>query len=139
MVTIDNLTSTINDIIDDYSESLRKRLEEKLDDTARSIIDYIKLNAPRSGKSNALADSFKMIESGQGINKVITIYSKSKGRIIHLLEFGYKHRGGKFISPRPFMRPAYDTLTPKMLEDIIRIIKNGGTLWARYLKSYTKY
>lgn len=128
LVTIDNLTSKINDIIDEYSEGVKKRLEEKLDETARSIIDYIKLNAPRSGNSNALADSFKMIESGQGINKVITIYSKSKGRIIHLLEFGYKHRGGKFISPRPFMRPAYDALTPKMVEEIIRIIENGGTV-----------
>jgi len=35
------------------------------------------------------------------------------------------HRSGKYVGPRPFMRPAYDLITPKMLEDIKRIIEKG--------------
>jgi hypothetical protein len=128
MATLDNLPSQITDIVNEYSDNIKKSLEAKLDETAKSIIAYIKSNAPRSGKSGALADSFVTSETGVGVNKVITIYSKTKGRIIHLVEFGYVHRSGKYVAPRPFFRVAYDALTPKMLEDIKNIIKNGGFL-----------
>lgn len=47
-------------------------------------------------------------------------------RDTHLLEFGYTHRSGKYVGPRPFMRPAYDMFTPKMLEDIKEIISKGN-------------
>lgn len=128
MATLDNLTAHIADIIDEYCDSVKKALEEKLDETAKLIIDYIKVNAPRSGEGNALADSFITTTIGEGINKVIKIHSKTKGRIIHLLEFGYVHRSGKYVAPKAFMRPAYDTLTPKMLEDIKKRIEDGGPL-----------
>lgn len=128
LVTLDNLTAQIEDIINEYSDNVKKALEEKLDETAKSIIDYIKTNAPRSGESDALADSFTTSTTGEGINKVITIFSKSKGRIIHLLEFGYVHRSGKYVAPKSFMRPAYDSLTPRMLEDVKTIIENWRSL-----------
>jgi len=43
--------------------------------------------------------------------------------LVHLIEFGFMHRSGKYVNPRPFLRPAYDTFTPKMLEDIKVIIR----------------
>jgi len=30
------------------------------------------------------------------------------------------------VSARPFLRPAYDQFSPKMLEDIQKIIRSGG-------------
>ena len=100
-----------------------KRLEE----TADQILDYIKENAPRSPWTKEhLGDSFVKESYGDGVNKTIVIYSKTKGSIVHLIELGFKHRSGKLISARPFMRPAYDELTPKMLEDIKKIINGGG-------------
>lgn len=124
MVTLDNLTEKIMDEVNDYSDKVKKELEAKLDETADKIIEYIKDNAPRSGQKNALADSFIKTERGSGYNKTIVIHSKTKGMIIHLLEFGFMHKGGNYVNPRPFLRPAFDEFTPKMLEDIKRII-NG--------------
>ena len=49
---------------------------------------------------------------------------KNKGMIVHLIEFGFMHRSGSYVNPRPFLRPAFDAFTPKMLEDIKGII-NG--------------
>lgn len=126
MVTLDNLAVDIMDIVNDYSDNVKIALEKKLDETSLKIIDYVKNNAPRSGGSNALADSFVTKTNGDGINKVITIYSEKKGRIVHLLEFGFKHKSGKFIQARPFMRPSFDINTSKMLEDIKQIIGKGG-------------
>lgn len=119
------LTKEISEAVDSYSQDVLIAIEQELDETADKILDYIKSNAPRGFQTEHLADSFIKESYGEGVNKTIVIYSKTKGSIVHLIELGFKHRSGKLVSARPFMRPAYDQFTPKMLENIARIIKGG--------------
>ena len=123
MATLDNLTELIMDEVSSYTDEVIKELEAKLDETADKILEYIKSNAPRSGQKDGLADDFVKTDVGGGVNKTIVIHAKEKGRLVHLIEFGFMHRNGKYVNPRPFLRPAYDTFTPKMLEDIKVIIR----------------
>jgi hypothetical protein len=125
LITLDELGVEISNMVDDYAQDIIIKLEERLDETAQEIVKYIRSNAPRSGGSKPFADSFIAEPQGSGINKSIVIFSNEKGKLTHLLEFGFTHRSGKYVGPRPFMRPAYDLLTPKMLEDIKRIIEKG--------------
>lgn len=125
MITLDDLGVAISNMVDDYAQDIIIKLEERLDETAQEIVKYIRSNAPRSGGSKPFADSFIAEPQGSGIIKTIVIFSNEKGKLTHLLEFGFTHRSGKYVGPRPFMRPAYDLLTPKMLEDIKRIIEKG--------------
>lgn len=127
LITIDQIGSAIEDMVDEYAEEVIKKLEDRLDKTANNIVEYISRNAPRSGSTKPFADSFVATPQGEGINKVISIYSNTKGKLTHLLEFGFTHKSGKYVGPRPFMRPAFDTLTPKMIEDIKSIIEKGDT------------
>lgn len=121
---VDELTLEIEKSVQAYTKEVETQISEILDRTANQIIDYIKSNAPKSGRANAMADSFIKESFGEGANKTIVIYSKTKSSIVHLIEFGFKHRSGVFVSARPFMRPAYEAYAPKMLEDIRKII--GG-------------
>jgi hypothetical protein len=114
-------------MVEGYAEEVITKLEKRLDETAEEIVSYIKSHAPRSGGSKPFADSFIAEAKGSGINKTIYIFSNEKGKLTHLLEFGFMHRSGKYVGPRPFMRPAYDLLTPKMLEDIKSIIEKGDS------------
>jgi len=125
LATVDNLCELLSNMVEDYVEKIIPKLDENLNSTADDIITYIKSNAPRSGNKNAFADTFTKVESGTGMNKTVSIYSEGKGGLTHLLEFGYTHRSGKYIGPRPFLRPAYDIFTPKMLEAIKDIITKG--------------
>jgi len=125
LVTLDDLGVAISSMVDDYAQEIIVKLEKRLDETAQEIVKYIRSNAPRSGGSKPFADSFIAEPQGSGINKTIFIFSNKKGKLTHLLEFGFTHRSGKYVGPRPFMRPAYELLTPKMLEDIKRIIEKG--------------
>lgn len=127
MSTVDKLTDDIMSIITDYSETIQKEMEALLDDTADEILKFIQTNAPRSGRKNALADSFSKLEIGQGVDKTVVIHSKKRGRIVHLVEFGFRHRNGTFVPARAFMRPAYDLLTPKTIDGIKRIIERERT------------
>ena len=121
------LTPEIEKAVKDYSKDVELAIVKRLEETADQILDYIKENAPRSPWTKEhLGDSFVKESYGDGVNKTIVIYSKTKGSIVHLIELGFKHRSGKLISARPFMRPAYDELTPRMLEDIKKIINGGG-------------
>lgn len=125
LITLDELGAAISNMVDDYAQDIIVKLEKKLDETAQEIVNYIRTHAPRSGGSKPFADSFIAEPQGSGINKTISIFSNKKGKLTHLLEFGFTHRSGKYVGPRPFMRPAYDLLTPKMLEDIKSIIEKG--------------
>lgn len=125
LITLDELGVAISKMVDDYAQDIIVKLEKKLDETAQEIVNYIRTHAPRSGGSKPFADSFIAEPQGSGINKSISIFSNEKRKLTHLLEFGFTHRSGKYVGPRPFMRPAYDLLTPKMLEDIKLIIEKG--------------
>jgi len=121
------LTPEIERAVKSYSREVELAIIERLDYTADQILDYIKSNAPRTPfNKEHLGDSFIKESYGEGVNKTIVIYSKTKGSIVHLVELGFKHRNGKLVSARPFLRPAYDEFTPKMLEDIKKIISGGG-------------
>ena len=122
---VDNITLEIEKAVTSYSKDVEEKISRCLEDTADQIIEYIRSNAPRSGRSDAMADSFIKESFGEGSNKTIIISSKSKGSIVHLVEFGFKHRSGVFVSARPFMRPAYETYAPKMLDEIRKIIEGG--------------
>ena len=121
------LTPEIERAVKSYSRDVELAIIERLDYPADQILDYIKSNAPRTPfNKEHLGDSFIKESYGEGVNKTIVIYSKTKGSIVHLVELGFKHRSGKLVSARPFLRPAYDEFTPKMLEDIKKIISGGG-------------
>ena len=123
-ISLDNMTIKISELIQKYTDEVKEAIDE-LDKTADEILDYIKTNAPR-GKSNThLADSFVKTEIGSGVNKVIYISSKTKSRLVHLIELGFKHRSGRHVAAKPFLRPAYDKFTPEMLEEIKKIISGG--------------
>ena len=124
MATLDDFLDEVSDLVTKYTKDVLSELESRLDETADKILEYIIANTPRSGNKGAMADEFIKTEVGEGHEKTIVIHAKEKGRLIHLIEFGFQHKSGKYVAARPFMRPAFDTFTPKMLEDIRRII-NG--------------
>ena len=120
---IDDLPDDLIDVINKYSDDIKLKIERELENSSNLIINNIKTDAPRSGRGKALADSFIKEEQGTGVSKNITIFSKTKGRIIHFIEFGFIHRNGKLITPRPFLRPIADKELPKLLEGVIAIIR----------------
>ena len=126
-MTPEKLPVEIERAVRDYTKDVELAIVQRLDKTADQILNYIKSNAPkRSHSGEHLADAFIKESYGEGVNQTIVIYSKTKGSIVHLIELGFRHRNGKMVAARPFMRPAYDEFTPKMLEDIQKIIERGG-------------
>ena len=127
-VRLEELGDKLSQVINKYSSEVKMSVLNRLDNCADEILDYIKKTAPKGSSGGVhLADSFIKTEIGEGVNKTIYISSKTKGRIVHLIELGFRHISGKHITARPFLRPSFDTFTPKMLDEIRSIIRNGTT------------
>ena len=125
--TMNDIAKRLDKIIDAYTKESIQLIEKRIDECADEILVYIKENAPRGDSGSHLADSFIKTVVGEGKNLRIYISSKSKGRVVHLIELGFRHTSGKHVAAHPFLRPAYDTFSPKMLEDLKRIIAYGST------------
>lgn len=119
---MDKVLDSVNHLIQKYGEAIVIQMDKRIDETADKILEYIKANCPRSDSgSNHLADSFIKTKIGD----TTYISSKTKGKLVHLIELGFKHTSGKFVRGRPFLIPGYDRFTPKMIEDLKGIIQNG--------------
>lgn len=119
---MDKMLTSINDLVQRYGEAVVESMDKRIDETADEILEYIRKNCPRSDTgSNHLADSFVKTKIGD----VTYISSKTKGKLVHLIELGFKHTSGKFVKGRPFLIPGYEAFTPKMVEDLKRIIQDG--------------
>lgn len=126
VINLEEMPRKISELVAGYSEKVRNEINQRIDRCATEILDYLKTNIPKSSNAGQhLADSFIKTEVGDGEKRIIYISSKNKYRIVHLVELGFRHVSGKHISARPFLRPAFDTLSPKMMEDIKRIIAHG--------------
>lgn len=126
---LDDIGDRLSDAVAGYCDEVKAAVEGELDRTAESILDYVRANCPRSGRNTKhLADSFEITSVGSGFSKTLYISSKTKAGLVHLVELGFEHRSGRFVPARPFLRPAYDEFTPKMLDDIREIIGKGGAL-----------
>lgn len=125
-INLTELGTKLSELVSAYSQETKHAVNARIESCADEILEYVKANAPRSKEfSNHLADSFVKTVVGEGENKIIYISSKSKYRLVHLVELGFRHSSGKHISGRPFLRPSYDKFTPQMMEDIKRIITHG--------------
>ena len=125
MASLDNFTDEIASMIDD-SLDVDKKLEEVLVKYAEKIIDDIKANAPVGKSKEHLKDSFISLKEGSGKNLSVTIYSKTKSRIVHLVELGFVHRSGVYVKARPFMRNAYEKYKDALYEEIKEVISSGN-------------
>jgi hypothetical protein len=126
-VELDRLPAKLSEIIEGYSDGVQREAMARLEKAADDVLGYVTEHCPRSGYgANHLADSFAKTEVGSGLEKTIYISSKSKGRLVHLIELGFRHRSGKHVAAQPFMRPAYDAFAPEMIEDIKRLIGGGN-------------
>ena len=127
MVSLDELALGISELVESYAEDVIKEMEKVLDETADKVsLHSIKSTEEWSGIWVCRIDLLLFLKV-KGLISVSPFIQAPKGRLTHLLEFGFTHRGGKFVGPRPFMRPAFDAFAPEMVEKIKSIIERGGS------------
>ena len=118
MTSIDNLAEEVMKGLQEYSELADDEMKKAVRKTATSVKKEISANAPkRTGAYAKSWTSSKVKETSHNLQ--MTVHSRNRYRLAHLLEKGHAKRGGGRVQGKPHIAPA-EKNGEELLETLIR-------------------
>ena len=118
MTSIDNLAEEVMKGLQEYCELADDEMKKAVRKTATSVKKEISANAPnRTGAYAKSWTSSKVKETSHNLQ--MTVHSRNRYRLAHLLEKGHAKRGGGRVQGRPHIAPA-EKNGEELLETLIR-------------------
>ena len=118
MTSIDDMADEIMKGLTEYSELADSAMKKAVKKTATSVKKKISANAPkRTGKYAKSWTTKKIKENSHSLE--ITVHSKDRYQIAHLLEKGHAKRNGGRVAAIPHIAPAEEN-GADMLESLIK-------------------
>ncbi len=118
MTSIDDLADLVMDGLHEYSELADTAMKKAVRKTAASVKNEISANAPKkSGRYRKSWSTKKTKENSHTLE--MTIHSKDRYQIAHLLEHGHAKRNGGRVEGKPHIAPAEEN-GADLLESLIR-------------------
>lgn len=117
MTSIDDMADEIMKGLQDYSELADAAMKKVVRKTATSVKKEISANAPvKSGRYKKSWTTKKVKENSHSLE--ITVYSKDRYQIAHLIEKGHAKRNGGRVNGKPHIAPAEEN-GADLLESLI--------------------
>lgn len=118
MTSIDDMASEIMQGLTEYAELADAAMKKAVRKTATSVKNEISANAPvKSGRYKKSWATKKTSENSHSLE--MTVYSKDRYMLAHLLEHGHAKRGGGRVAGKPHIAPAEQN-GEDMLESLIK-------------------
>ena len=118
MTSIDDMTKEIMKGLREYSELADDEMKKAVRETATSVKKEISANAPHDTGTYAKSwTSSKVRETSHNLQ--MTVHSRNRYRLAHLLEKGHAKRGGGRVQGKPHIAPA-EKNGEELLENLIR-------------------
>ena len=118
MSSIDNMADLVMDGLREYSELADTAMKKAVRKTATSVKKEISENAPKhTGKYAESWATKKVTESSHKLE--MTVHSKNRYQIAHLLEKGHAKRNGGRVAGKPHIAPAEEN-GADLLESLIK-------------------
>ena len=117
MTSIDAMADEIMKGLTEYADLADTSMKKAVRKTAKSVKDEISSNAPkRTGAYSKSWTSKKTKENSHSLE--MTVHSKNRYQLAHLLEKGHAKRGGGRVSGKPHIAPAEENGV-QLLEHLI--------------------
>ena len=116
--SIDDLADVINEKLSEYASLTTEEMKSAVRSSANLVRKEIKANAPvgNTGRYKASWATKTMSETSNSLN--ITVYSKDRYQLAHLLEKGHALRNGGRTSAQPHIAPAEEAGIAKLESEI---------------------
>lgn len=119
-VTVDKMSDAIMAGLKEYADLATDTVKEAVKDSAKTVKKEIQEKAPkRPGRYRKSWTSKKTAENSNSMT--VTVYSKDRYQIAHLLEHGHAKRGGGRVAGREHIAPAEE----KGKQELLRKIERG--------------
>lgn len=123
-VSIDKMADAIMKELHDYADASENGVKSAVKKAAKTVKTKIQAGAPV--KSGAYKKSWATKNTAESSHKLeVTVYSKNRYQIAHLLEHGHAKRGGGRVSARPHIAPAEESGIKQLEQEIERCLHNG--------------
>ena len=117
MTSIDNLASEVMKGLNEYAELADVSMKKAVRKTATAVKNEISANAPKkSGRYKKSWTARKTRENSHTLE--MTVHSKDRYQIAHLLEHGHAKRNGGRVAAIPHIAPAEEH-GAELLESLI--------------------
>ena len=121
-IDIDDLVDEIMEGLTEYAGAVTDEVKKAVTKAGKTVKKEIAANAPKA--TGKYKKSFKVIKRKETANSLeITVHSKDRYQIAHLLEKGHAKRGGGRVAAIPHIEPAEEKGKRQLLEDIERGIR----------------
>lgn len=118
MTSIDDMADEIMKGLTEYADLADTAMKKAVRKTATSVKNEISANAPkRTGKYAKSWGTKKVKENSHSLQ--VTVHSKDRYQIAHLLEHGHAKRNGGRVAGKPHIVPAEEN-GADLLESLIK-------------------
>ena len=118
MTSIDDMASEIMKGLQEYADLADTEVKKAVRKTATEVRKEISSNAPEdTGAYEKSWTAKKVSENSHSLQ--MTVYSKNRYQLAHLLEHGHTKRGGGRVAGKPHIAPAEEK-GAEMLENLIK-------------------
>lgn len=123
-VAVGELANAVMKELDDYAKLVTEDMKKAVKKAGTSVKKEIQANAPKDSGAYAKSWSVKnMKENSHALE--LTVYSRNRYQLAHLLEFGHAKRGGGRVPSRAHIAPAEEAGVKQLEAEIERCIRNG--------------
>ena len=123
-VSVDGLAEAVMKELNDYAKAATEDVKKAVKKAGDSVKKDIQANAPKDTGAYAKSWSVKnMKETSHSLE--VTVYSRNRYQLAHLLEFGHAKRGGGRVPGRAHIAPAEEAGIRQLEAEIERCLRDG--------------
>ena len=123
-VAIDGLAEAVMKELNEYSDVVADDMKAAVKKAGNTVKNQIKATAPKDTGKYAKSWSVKNTKETSNTLEV-TVHSRNRYQIAHLLENGHAKRGGGRVAARPHIAQAEQMGITQLEQEIERSIRNG--------------
>ena len=118
-IPVDKLTEEVMNGLEEYAELTADVLKKEIQEAGKVAKQQISQTAPR--KTGRYAKSWAVKKISETSNSLeVTVHSKNRYMLTHLLEKGHAKRGGGRVAAIPHIAPAEETAIQSLERNIER-------------------
>ena len=118
----EQLAKEVMDCLEEYADLAVDVMKKEIQETGKSVKQQISQTAPK--KSGRYAKSWAVKKTKETSNSLeVTVHSKNRYMLTHLLENGHAKRGGGRVRAIPHIAPAEEMGIRELEERITRALK----------------
>ena len=123
-IQIDQLAEAVNEQLEEYNKLSMEVVKAAVTKAGTAVKKDIGANAP--SKTGRYAKSWRTKKTKESSTALeVTVYSRSRYMLAHLLEHGHAKRNGGRVRAIPHIAPAEEAVEEQLMANIERGLKNG--------------